>query len=130
MTPKQGPGSCDSPSVESAEQTPTSNGGEAPVLDQKAKGGLIIRSFADLPSNAILDEEAMASVFSVTPRTVRNMVRRNQIPPAIPLRGKSVWVAGLVLAHILRAAERAAQNADKQAAAIETAGKSFPHWTK
>ena len=86
--------------------------------DGQAKGGLLLVSLASLPAEAILDERRLASILCVTPRTVRRMVSRFELPPAIRLAGRSVWLAGRVLAHIQSAAERAEREAEERARRI------------
>ena len=80
--------------------------------------GLALSELAELPARTIVDERRLADLLKVTGRTIRRMVRRNELPPPVPLAGRSCWVAGKVLAHIEAAADRAAQEAEREAARI------------
>ena len=72
-------------------------------------------ALARLPAAAILDESRLAGALCVTPRTVRRMVTRHELPPPVRLAGRSCWLAGRVLAHIDAACERAAREATREA---------------
>ena len=73
--------------------------------------GLLIEELSTLPEKAILDESLLAKILRVTPRTIRRMVVRGELPVSIPLAGRSVWVVGQVLEYI----ENSAHNAQKDA---------------
>ena len=77
--------------------------------------GLLIEALALLPAMAIIDETRLAAMLNVTPRTVRRMVSRFELPPPVSLGGRSVWVVGRVLSHIDAAAERQQRTAERQA---------------
>ena len=77
--------------------------------------GLLIEALALLPAMAIIDETRLAAMLNVTPRTVRRMVSRFELPPPVSLGGRSVWVVGRVLSHIDAAAERQQRIAERQA---------------
>ena len=94
------------------EQDARSQGGEAPAA---GGAGVLIDALARLPAMAILDEAALAKALHVAPRTLRRMVNRWQLPPPVPLGGRSVWFAGRVLAHIEAAAIRAEKDAERDA---------------
>jgi len=76
--------------------------------------GLLIDQLARLPEKAILDAARLAGILRVTARTVRRMVLRNELPAPIRLAGRSVWLAGRVLAHIEAAVERAERETERQ----------------
>lgn len=78
------------------------------------QGSLTIDYLAKLPENTILDERSLANVFSVTPRTIRRMVNRFELPPPIPLAGRSIWIAGRVIQYINAAAEKAERDAKRE----------------
>ena len=78
----------------------------------------ILDELALLPEKAILDEKAMATALGVTPRTVRRMVGRREIPPGVRLAGKTVWMAGKVLAWLERKLEKAESSAQRRQAAF------------
>jgi len=81
-------------------------------------GGWTLTALAELPQRAILDERRLAALLGVTRRTVRRMVQRNELPPPVRLAGRSCWLAGKVLGHIEQAADRAARDAEREAARI------------
>ena len=88
----------------------------APPAEPEQNGkGVVLDELARLPEKAILDEVALSRALHVAPRTLRRMVNRWQLPPPVPLGGRSVWLAGKVLDHIQAAAERAARDAERDA---------------
>src|SRR5689334_20203666 len=80
----------------------------------------IIRKLADLPEKTILDEGALARVLKVCRRTIRNMVDRNELPPAIPFAGRSSWIIARVLAHFEKRADEAARSAERATKKLES----------
>lgn len=82
--------------------------------ETKVCEGVEIDVLARLAAGTILDEARLASIFKVVPRTIRRMVSRHELPPAIPLGGRSVWLAGRVLAYLESMAEHAEQNMEPQ----------------
>ncbi|HUS57224.1 MAG TPA: hypothetical protein VM141_01110 [Planctomycetota bacterium] len=100
-----------------SESLPADPGGDphGEKADENGQDGLVLDTLARLPEKTMLDEAALAKALHVAPRTVRRMVARWQIPPAVTLGGRSVWFAGRVLAHIEAAAERAAKGAERDA---------------
>lgn len=78
--------------------------------------GLLVVELATMPAGAILDVTRMAAALTVARRTVARMVGRRELPPPVPFGGRSVWVVDQVLAHIRAAADRAAREAEKEAA--------------
>lgn len=97
-----------------AAESDTSDDSELTV-DPMGGPGVIMRVLAELPEKTILDEARLAHLLHVTPRTVRRMVGRFELPPPVSLGGKSVWMAGRVLGHIDAAAERRQREAERQA---------------
>ena len=85
-----------------------------PVQEKNNTKGLLIDFLAKLPEKTILDESQLADALKVTTRTIRRMVQRFELPPSIPFRGRSVWMAGRILKHIESALEKAEQEASKQ----------------
>ncbi len=80
--------------------------------------GLLVDELARLPEKSMLDQARLANVLRVKPRTIRRMVSRHELPPAIKLAGRSIWFAGRVVSHIEAAAERAERDAEKHARKI------------
>lgn len=89
---------------------------EPPALPQGP--GLLIDALALLPEKAILDEARLASILQVTPRTIRRMVSRFELPPPVRLAGRSVWFVRHVLAHIEAAADGAQEEVKRLAGRI------------
>src|SRR5437868_2579442 len=81
--------------------------------------GKIVVTLGQLPPKTLLDERAVAEMLSVTMRTIRRMVARNELPPPVMFAGKATWIAGRILEHIEARADRAAQHARKEALRIE-----------
>jgi len=86
---------------------------------ERVNVGLLVDALARLPEKSILDERQLAITLSVSPRTIRRMVSRFELPPPIRLGGHSVWLAGRILQHLENCAERAAREAERRAARIE-----------
>ncbi len=73
---------------------------------------------ADLPTGSLLDERSLAEVLDVSPRTLRRMVARFEIPPGVKLGARKIWTAGEVLAYIGRRAEDLASASRRTAARL------------
>ena len=87
-----------------------------------AAPGRVITGLAEMPENALLDETALARVFNVTPRTIRRMVSRFELPPPIRMAGHSTWISGGVMAHLNERAAQAARKAMQTALRIGLTG--------
>lgn len=83
------------------------------VEDKKEKG-IIIDDLARLPDKTIMDESKLAGILKITPRTLRRMVRRAEMPPPISLGGRSIWLSDRVLSYLNAAAELAEKEALNQ----------------
>jgi len=90
-----------------AETTPAEN-----------RGGLI-EGLAGLHPDAMLDEARLASILGVATRTVRRMVERGELPAPFKLARRSTWIAGRIVQHLARAAQRAEHQADAEAARFD-----------
>jgi hypothetical protein len=66
-----------------------------------------------------MDEKALGTALGVTPRTIRRMVRRHELPPGIPLAGKTVWLAGKILSFLDGKLEQAAKEAEREAGRLK-----------
>lgn len=78
---------------------------------------LCITDFASLPEGTIIDQAKLAEILGVTTRTVRRMVSRHEIPPAVSYSGHKVWLVGKLQQHLadrLRAAEISAEKSRKR----------------
>lgn len=83
------------------------------INDEKTHG-LLIDKLARLPDDTILDEKGLAGIFEVSARTLRRIVKRNELPPSIPLGGHSVWLSGRILNYLNAIAEDAEKDALKK----------------
>ncbi|HEY3319903.1 MAG TPA: hypothetical protein VGP72_05440 [Planctomycetota bacterium] len=95
------------------------------VFGPQAKPGLVVTGLAEMSRHALIDERALALSFAVTPRTIRRMVARHELPPPVRMAGRATWLAGKVIEHIEARAERAARKAEQEAqrlAALTIAG--------
>jgi len=106
----------DSPQMAGTESQPLQN---HPIEKGASSTAVSITKLAELPAQTLLDERALAEIFSITTRTVRRMVSRFELPPPVRMAGRSTWITGRVLAHINNCAERAARQAEQTAARIE-----------
>ena len=92
--------------------------GEPATLDQRvseAEGGLesgIVRATGDLPSGAIITEKGLAAILGKHPCSIRRAVDRGELPPPARLMGKPSWTAGVIVRHIEKRLELAAEEAD------------------
>ena len=80
-------------------------------IDGRNEPGLLVYELARLPEKTIMDESRLASIFQITPRTLRRMVQRAELPPPISLGGRSVWLSDRVLSYLNTAAELAEKEA-------------------
>jgi len=88
------------------------------ALGAAGEKGLLIDELARLPERTLLDEKRLAAALGVVPRTLRRMVGRFELPPPVPLAGRSVWFAGRVLAYIEATADRVEREAERRARKI------------
>ena len=86
----------------------------------KGTGPGIMDSLARLPAQSILDEKVLSTALDVTPRTIRRMVRRHELPPGVPFAGKTVWLAGKILSFLEGKLEQAAKEAEREAMRLKT----------
>lgn len=84
-----------------------------------AGGGGAITQLAELPPHALVDEQFLADAFGVTPRTVRRMVARHEIPPPLSIGNRAIWVVGRVLDYLDGRAKKAQREAEKEAERID-----------
>jgi len=80
-------------------------GATAPV--RRGLEGKVITDLASLPSATFLDERALAVALGCSKRTLRRMVVRQEVPPAIRLSGRATWQAGRVVAWLNARCEHA-----------------------
>jgi predicted DNA-binding transcriptional regulator AlpA len=85
----------------------------------QAAGPAVITDLADLRADDYVRADYLADVFQVTPRTVRRMVERGELPEPVKLGRRDYWVAGQVREHIAESARRAQAEAEHRARKIE-----------
>ena len=66
---------------------------------------------AEYASDTLLDQMALSAALSVSPRTLRRMVARSELPPGIPLGRRKVWRVRDVLDYLASRADNAAKEA-------------------
>ncbi|MFZ2655697.1 MAG: hypothetical protein WAX69_12270 [Victivallales bacterium] len=69
--------------------------------------GFLVDELAKFPEKTIVDEGKLASILKITPRTLRRMVLRAELPPPISLGGRSIWLSDRILVYLNAAAELA-----------------------
>ena len=60
----------------------------------------IVVELGELPLDAVVTEQAVATMFDRCPTTVKRAVNRGQLPPPVKLFGKSVWTARALIDHV------------------------------
>lgn len=85
--------------------------------------GGIIKALGELPSGAIVDEEALARMFNRCTTSVKRAVDRGELPPPVRMFGKPCWTAGAILSHVGARLETAKKNAERDATRL---AKHFP----
>jgi len=78
----------------------------------------IIRELGELPSGAIVEEEALARMFGRHVVSVKRAVERGELPPPVRMFGKPCWTVRAILAHVEARLETARREAKKDAARI------------
>lgn len=81
--------------------------------------GTTITALTLLPTGTMLDERALAGVLRVSPRTIRRMVERGELPEGVKLGGRKIWISEKVIDYIAAQADRQAAEARKQAERIQ-----------
>lgn len=88
------------------------------VNDVRQQPSGVLDSLARMPEKTLLTEDALARALGVSKRTVRRMVARFELPPAVRFGGRSTWQAGAVLRWFEARADRAAREAQRAASKI------------
>lgn len=83
-----------------------------------SKPAFLTTKLAELPAGSLLDERSLAEVLDVSPRTLRRMVSRFELPPGVKLGARKVWTAGEVLAYLERRAQDLATASRRTAARL------------
>ena len=78
---------------------------------------------AVLPPRSLVFTADLCSALTVTPRTLRRMVRAGTLPPPIRIGGSNAWFAGAVIQHFEQMAAEKATEARRKAECIAQAMK-------
>lgn len=78
----------------------------------------VILALGELGSGAVITEQALATMFDRCPMTVKRAVERGELPVPCRMFGQNTWTIGVLLAHIERRLQQAAQAAEQEAAKI------------
>lgn len=84
--------------------------------------GVCLTGLADRPAQALLDEHALADTLKVSPRTVRRMVQRGQLPEGIKLGSRRMWVVGKLTEFLGAESDKMAKEAQRVSALYRGAG--------
>jgi hypothetical protein len=60
----------------------------------------VLGELARLNPDGVLTVAALASFFRRSPRSVRRMATRGELPASFNLAGRRVWLAGAVVTHL------------------------------
>ena len=69
--------------------------------------GRVRADLAALRPGTLLDERGLAAALEVSPRTLRRMVQRKELPVGVRLGAQRVWLVENVLAFLAERAEHA-----------------------
>jgi hypothetical protein len=84
--------------------------------------GFVVLELANLPEHALIDEKALARAFGCADRTIQAMVARYDLPPALDIAGRKLWIVGRLLAWLIDRADRLAQDAERRAEKLRVRG--------
>lgn len=101
------------PSSPGQEQPGDNSQQRANTNDTASSPGLTITALAELPVGTMLDARALAGVLGVTPRTIRRMVARFEIPKGVAIGGRKIWFSDQVLLLIKARAEDAIREVER-----------------
>ena len=87
------------------------------------KAPLVSIELAQCPAEAVLDQPALAAMLAVSPRTLRRMITRFEIPPGVKLGGRRVWLAGKVRDYLGARADVAIKESERAAVRMRGLGQ-------
>lgn len=94
---------------EEAVDTATENGGDDSCAE------IAVYCIGKFHDDDCLTREGMRAVFQCSERTLFRMVERFEVPPPMPLGGRSVWQIGRLKAWIVSSAQQKEAEALKEA---------------
>ncbi len=81
--------------------------------DQAEGAGVVITRLAELPERAMVDEAGLARILGISPRTIRNLVARGEIPPSIIIGKRAWWLVGKLLSYLEDRAEESLRQGEQ-----------------
>ncbi len=73
----------------------------------------IIKTLAEMPPDALIDETSLAGIFHRHPVSIKRAIVRGELPRGVRLFGKPTWTARAVLEHLNRRLEEAKKDAER-----------------
>jgi hypothetical protein len=71
-----------------------------PQQNEGHSSGMISTALAELPPDAHVDAQALASLLGRCKRSIQRAWRRGELPPPITFLGKHVWLVSTILKHM------------------------------
>ena len=85
---------------------------------ERESSPLVLTQLAEYAPGTLLSQSALADALGVSPRTLRRLVARGEVPQGIRLGGRKVWLAETVFKYLSERAERQARESERQAARL------------
>jgi len=79
----------------------------------------VIDALGRLPEGAIITEAALATILQRHPMSIKRAVERGELPPAVRLLGRPVWLARTIVAYLNKRLDAAAQDAERERRRLE-----------
>lgn len=79
---------------------------------------LVLTQLSEFPPDTLLDQKALSDALGVSPRTLRRMVSRFEIPPGMTLGGRKIWISAKVLDYLSERAQELARDAERKSAKL------------
>ena len=80
---------------------------------------IVVSDFAELEKGTFVNTQFVADAFNVTPRTVRRMINRYELPPPITFGNRSGWFVEHLLDYFDRISEYHIEEAENERRRIE-----------
>jgi hypothetical protein len=78
----------------------------------------VIAALGEMKPGAVITEEGVAGLFGRCATSVKRAVQRGELPPPCRLFGSNAWTVGVLVGHIERRLEQAAEEARQLASKI------------